>query len=450
MVRRQPDSRLVVPFDRCHSPSPARLPSTCTRSRPLRFVTVPLSVALLFGLSVTGAAQESGFGAHITGQAILTDTYVDRIPGGGSLSEARVVQPAIMLEGHGFGDRLRLTLTGDLEGWTLDDGELSPGSWGEGFFDRRHPHTFLHELMLSSSDILRGLDGPLSISLSLGKGFVPFGTDDPMSRPTLRYPMNHHYSQILERAVGIAGISLGPVIFEGSVFNGDEPTTPEDWPYLHRFADSWSLRATIHPLRGIELQGSRAHVHSPEHRPGAGLDVTKWSVSGRWNRSIRGIPAYLLVEWAESSEADRFFVFDSYLAEVQVSPGRHRVYYRLERTKRPEETRTADLFRSIRPHLENSILGVTDWKIQTAGYGFTIGPVFHGLRLEPFGEVSYATVSRFGSGIFHPEFFYGGTTIYSASVGLRLDWGMRGHRMGRYGVAADADRDEMMHHSMQM
>ena len=33
-------------------------------------------------------------------------------------------------------------------------------------------------------------------SLSAGKGFAPFGTDDPMSRPIFRYPVNHHLAQI--------------------------------------------------------------------------------------------------------------------------------------------------------------------------------------------------------------------------------------------------------------
>ena len=35
----------------------------------------------------------------------------------------------------------------NLEGLTLSRGELDLGEWGEGFVDRRHPHTYLHELM---------------------------------------------------------------------------------------------------------------------------------------------------------------------------------------------------------------------------------------------------------------------------------------------------------------
>ena len=49
------------------------------------------------------------------------------------------------------------------------------------------------------------------LSLTAGKGFAPFGTDDPMSRPVLRYPVNHHLAQILERAVAIGRSIAGAV-----------------------------------------------------------------------------------------------------------------------------------------------------------------------------------------------------------------------------------------------
>ena len=87
----------------------------------------------------------------------------------------------------------------NLEGWTLDRGELNAGVWGEGYVDRRHPHTFLHELILSATTSLAGFDA----SLSAGRGFAPFGTDDPMVRPFVKYPANHHLAQILERWVAI-------------------------------------------------------------------------------------------------------------------------------------------------------------------------------------------------------------------------------------------------------
>ena len=76
---------------------------------------------------------------------------------------------------------------------------------------------------------------------------------------------------------------------------------------------------------------------------------------------------YGLVEWARTSEAGGFFVFTSVLAEGAWTAGRHRLQYRFERTERPEEERISD-FRSLRPHLENSILGITRWTVQTVGY----------------------------------------------------------------------------------
>lgn len=382
------------------------------------------------------AAQHRNYGVQVFGQAVTVFTSVDPVPGGSSLDEIRVVQPVAGVRAHILDGKLEFIGSANFEGWTIPEGELTPGAFGEGYVDRRHPHTYFHELMLSVTDPLGTLDGDLRVSLSGGKGFATFGTDDPMSRPPLRYPVNHHFSQILERAVAIAGIAYGPVMIEGSIFNGDEPETPEQWPLLDRFGDSWALRVTLFPIEGLEIQWSAADVHSPEHRPGAGLEVTKKSLSSRWDGRVKGLPVYLLLEWAETSEADRFFVFDSYLVEAQVKPGRHRAYYRGERTERPEEHRTLSRFRTVRPHIENSLVGITNWNIHTLGYGVTVGRFLRGLGVEPFTEISYATVSSVGGGLFRPEQFYGGTSFWAVSLGLRLDWRMQGHRMGRYGVAA--------------
>ena len=44
-------------------------------------------------------------------------------------------------------------LTLDFEGLTLDRGQLNPGAYGEGYADRRHPHTYLHEAMASPAEL---------------------------------------------------------------------------------------------------------------------------------------------------------------------------------------------------------------------------------------------------------------------------------------------------------
>ncbi len=367
-------------------------------------------------------------------RAIGLYSHVNLAPGGGTVDALQVVQPTLMVHAGAFDDRLRLTATGNFEGLTIPDGELSPGAWGEGFVDRRHPHTYLHELMLSADDLLGRRDGAARVSLSLGKGFAPFGTDDPMSRPIMRYPVNHHLSQILERAVGIAAVRAGPVSLETALFNGDEPDGPGAWPRLSRFGDSWSTRVTVYPVRGLEVQGSYAFVHSPEHRPGAGLDQKKWSSSARWEGHAGGQPLYLMGEWAVTQEAAGFFSYHTLLAEGAWSPGPHRLLWRLERTDRPEEPRTADPYRTVRPHLDNSVQGHTRWTVLTAGYAARVGSIAGLVRVEPQVELAYGWIASLGGAGFDPATFYGRDRFWSVSIGLKMGLGMAMHRMGRYGA----------------
>ena len=272
------------------------------------------------------------------------------------------------------------------------------------------------------------------MSLSAGKGFAPFGTDDPMSRPPLLYPANHHLSQILERAVAVAAVSAGPASLEGGAFNGDEPEYPSQWPKWSRFGDSWALRLSGRPVPGLEAQLSRAHVHSPEHRQGAGTDQEKWSASARWERPVAGRPAYALAEWAETQEASGLYILHSALVEgaYGLSGTRYRPYFRVERTDRTEDQRVfGQPFRSVRPHLDSSILGITRWTIYTLGTqirAWRRGPA----SLTPTAEVAFARVAKLGGGVFDPAVFYGRTSFTTLTVGLRLDWGMAGHRMGYY------------------
>jgi hypothetical protein len=395
-------------------------------------------------LPTVGSAQSSPWiqlGAH----GVLAYTAVDPVPGDRSLGEVRLVQPTIMAYGGIASNRLRMLATLNLEGLTIPDGELAPGDWGEGFVDRRHPHTYLHELMFTVDDLLGKADGSARVSMSAGKGFAPFGTDDPMSRPVLRYPVNHHLAQILERAVAMMGVRVGPLMAEAGLFNGDEPERPGQWPRMSRFGDSWSGRLTVNPIAGLELQGSHASVHSPEHRAGAGTDQRKWSLSGRWSGALGSFPVYGLLEWARTSEAEGFFVFHSLLAEGAWTLGRSRLYYRFERTERPEEERTLNPFRSLRPHVENSILDKTRWTIHTAGYTVQLQPV-NVLSVLPLAELSYGRIANVGGGLFDAQSFYGKTSFWSVSVGARLSLGMPLHRMGRYGVAQDTANSRGMGH----
>ena len=296
-----------------------------------------------------------------------------------------------MLHAAFGGRRLVGLATADLEGLTIPNGELAPGAWGEGLVDRRHPHTYAHELMLSANDLLGGFDRRGELSLSVGKGFVPFGTDDPMVRPVIRYPVNHHLAQILERAVIIAAARHGPAGIEAALFNGDEPERPGQWPRVsHRLGDSWATRVTLTPASGLELQGSFAHVHSPEHRPGAGPDQAKWSGSVRWEGAIGGHPGYALAEWAERPKP----MPSSFRPSWRKVHGRRGLIVSSGESNGPSGRRDAhaEPFRTLRPHLDDWILGRTRWTIITAGYAVRLSPEKSPVRIEPQLEVALGSV----------------------------------------------------------
>ena len=379
-------------------------------------------------------------------QALPSVITAGAVPGGGSQSEVTVLQP-ILMGVLAYGRALRGRMMLDFEGVTMPDGELAMGGWGEGFVDRRHPHTYLHEAMVWGS---APLSPTVAGGLAGGKGIVPFGTDDPMSRPFVRFPVNHHLAQIVERAEIATGWRFGLVGVEGGVFNGDEPENPGQWPSLSRFGDSWAARLTLWPLRGLELQGSFASVNSPEHRPGSGLDQAKWSASARFQRVVGRTGIYGLLEWARTEEGVNAFVYASVLAEASVLAGRHRIGYRVERTGRPEEERLFDNpFRSPRPLLDNNIVGQTRWFLHTINYAVQLSLLHGAFGAQPFVEFTFGVVSDIGDGLFQAGVLYGTNDVRGLTVGVRLDYGGTMGRMGRYGAVAVPDETVAAGHAME-
>lgn len=115
-------------------------------------------------------------GAHIMAQAIPLLTRADPTAGGTAHTQLVLTQVLAMARIGFWKGRSELNAAFNGEGITMADGELNTGANGEGFVDRRHPHAFVHEVMLTG----RGAVGPLAYSASAGRGFAPFGTDDPM------------------------------------------------------------------------------------------------------------------------------------------------------------------------------------------------------------------------------------------------------------------------------
>lgn len=351
-----------------------------------------------------------------------------------TLTEGYLSQPMIMA--HGSWSWLRATGTLNLEGLTIDRGELSTGGYGEGYVDRRHPHSYIHEALVGAAGSRGGWDA----SIFAGRGFAPFGSDDPMVRPFEKYPVNHHLAQLLERLVTVVAVRRGPILAEAATFNGDEPLSPGSPSSLKRFGDSWSSRLTLFPIDGAEVSGSYAKVKSPEVRTGQGLDQTKASLAARFSRATDASWKYALAEYAHTDESDPYDIntrLSSFLGEAAYCRGGVIIAARAERTDRPEEERLLDPFRTPRPSVDLANLGVSRWTIFTGSLSAPaarIGVV--GAR--PFIEVARLSVAPGDPpGIFSAENRYGASRMWMASAGVRLRAGSMMHdRMGRYGVAA--------------
>ncbi len=365
------------------------------------------------------------------GSGIFVGTRISPALNNRDFTEGYLSQPMLMGEASFPHYGLELDATLNFEGWTLERGELNPGMYGEGYIDRRHPHTYLHEIVATW---VRGFGNDRSVSVTVGKGFAPFGTDDPMSRPFVNYPVNHHLAQILERAIVVGAAAAGPVTLEVASFNGDEPQFPSDLPNSNRLFDSWSARVTGRFMPGFEMQTSFARVLSPEVASGGGLTQRKWSASGRYDHEM----FYGLVEWARTGEYEsglEAFSFSTLLAEASVSTSWAALALRGERTVRPEEERLANPFRTPVPPNDLSILGRTRWTTITANASRSFNIAKHA-TVSPFVEIARAHAAAVDQpSVFDPRSFYGSNVLWSVSAGMRVGIGMRHARMGRYGTA---------------
>jgi hypothetical protein len=395
----------------------------------------PIFLLLIFQAVPAGAVAQSSIGAQVMGIVTRASPAIANR----NLTEGYLTQPMLMGSVSTADGHFALEGMLDLEGLTLERGELDAGISGEGYVDRRHPHTYLHELVATAT----GAFAATRYSAALGKGFVPFGTDDPMVRPFEKYPINHHISQIVERLLATVAVRNGPFLIEGALFNGDEPESPSDLPNSNRLWDSWSARTTLLPTSYLEMQGSVARVKSPELAAGGGLDQRKVSISARAESAAsmdsRDAHYYVLAEWARSSDydgRDRAFSFNAALAEGELSRGRVALAGRFERTERPEEERLANPFRTKRPATDFNILGRTLWNITSARASvrtFQRGT----MTFTPFVEVeaSHVTARATGS-VFNPRAFYGSNTLWSTTVGVSFAVGMIHRRAGQYGAAS--------------
>ena len=383
---------------------------------------------------------------RFSGEATLAATHqVGTAVGRRAVTEAFITRPVAAAHGSFWNGTVALVAEFNFEGLTMRRGELTPGIYGESYYDRRHPHTLVHDVVVS----LARRGGPVDGSLSVGRGFAPFGTDDPMSRPFLKFPVNHHLAQLLERAVVIGAVHArvgrtSSITAEASVFNGDDPVGPYAPPEWDRIGDSWSTRLTATPFVAeqarVELQVSHARVKSPDVPAGWGLDQRKWSTSGRLESGSHRYRPYALVEWAATdvySGEFRAFRLSTALGEGAVQLGALEFAARVERADRPEEERALDAYRTVRPPHDLTINGITRWDVASLRAARSLF-VRHGFASGVFAEMSRARPrARLSPSAFEPEQFYGTSAIWAFTAGVRFGGGLAHGRMGRYGVASD-------------
>jgi hypothetical protein len=350
-----------------------------------------------------------------------------------SQTEPYLTQPALMINLESPGSAFVLRSTLNFEGLTQPGGELTAGGWGEGFIDRRHPHTLLHELMLSAN-LWNAGDGALSVSA--GKGFAPYGTDDPMSRPVAKYPTNHHLSQILERWTANVVYLRGPWSVEAGLFGGAEPEGPYDLSNYRAFGDSWSARV-IRRFGGTgtsarwEVAGSYGSVAEAHHGGKARTALVNGYV--RHAATHRFGTLYTLAEASRSEPEGEAQGYYALLAESMAGIGRHRPYLRMEYSTRPEwEREDGDVFRY---HHDDEPVGASRWMIATVGYGWQLSGF--PLSTMPFVEVQHNRVwSERGQA--DVQALFGDDRFWGVSLGVRLFLGSAGPmRMGSYGVLDD-------------
>ena len=129
---------------------------------------VPL---LAVPLSVVAAQHHPGDGAStaardsLSAMATVVSTTASPAQSGRSRTEIQLTQPMLAARGARFAGVLQYSAMLNAEHWTMPNGEPVPGIWGEGFVERRHPHTVVHEVMLSAAGQRGALQGPLGLAL---------------------------------------------------------------------------------------------------------------------------------------------------------------------------------------------------------------------------------------------------------------------------------------------
>ena len=281
-----------------------------------------------------------------------------------------------------------------------------------------------------------------AFSLSAGKGFAPYGTDDPMSRPVLKYPTNHHLSQILERWT-VNGVYLhrSGLSLEAGIFGGSEPEGPYDLSNIESFGDSWSARVTqrfgdgFGPFAPWEVSASYGRVEEAHDGEKEATHLVNGAIRHQQPYGFGNLYALVEASRSEPDGADEGYY--SLLGETRLELGgdrRHQPYYRVEYATRPEYHREGALGSDeffLYDHDDGHTDGATRWLINSVGYAYEL--TGYPFSARPFVELQHNRVWE-ERGSADPEALFGKDSFWSFSAGFRIFLGGGPMRMGSYGV----------------
>ena len=247
--------------------------------------------------AVHGAA--GGWSLMLHGAAFPRYTAQDAF-GSGGRGDARFGAPnwamGMAQRPLGAGTRLTLRLMASLDA-AVEGGRGYPLLFqsgetfdGERLVDRQHPHDLVSEL---SATVARRLgDGVSAFAYAAYPGEPALGPAAFMHRPSARFspdsPLSHHWQDATHIAWGVAtaGLVVGPVKLDGSVFTGREPDENRVVPDAPRF-DSYSGRVTVNPTARLSLQASAARLREPEAAE-PGVDQTRVTASALYAAPLGG------------------------------------------------------------------------------------------------------------------------------------------------------------------
>ena len=282
-----------------------------------------------------------GWGLMIHGSAFVRYTSQD-VGDAGSRGDTKFDGPSLVMFGasRAAGSRGRLmfrtmlSLDPVVEGGAgypllFQTGE----TWrGVPLVDRQHPHDLFGELAVAYS---RAVGKDAEAFLYLGyPGEPALGPPAYLHRPSAANdpdaPLGHHWQDSTHIAFGVAtaGLRLGGVKLDGSIFTGREPDE-ERYGFDRARLDSWSGRVSWNPGADWSLQVSHGFLRGPEALA-PDIDVRRTTASALHNLALsngRNLASALIWGWNRGSDC---LSTHSFLFESTFDWGRQAIYARAE------------------------------------------------------------------------------------------------------------------------